>query len=156
MGIHSRPGDTMTTPVPIAETDTTFPPALSEAPRLEGPADLVEAYLELVEQRRVVEEKLAYVKAELELVAAAHLNDRAPRGRFVSARGAISARLQPTCVFDRPAVMKELQRAGRLADVASVSGPQLARFLAKEPVLAARLGEMVRKRSSVVLMATSL
>lgn len=139
-----------TQPVPTASV---FPPA-PETPTLDGPRDLVEAYLDLVDQRRQIEEKLAYVKAELELVAAAALSERHPRGRFVCGRGSVSARLQATCVFDRPTIMKELQRAGRLADVASVSGPTLARFLAKEPVLSARLGEMVRKRSTVVLMAT--
>lgn len=124
-----------------------------EPARLEAPSDLVERYLELTAERRALEDRLAYVKGELELLAAGSLNDQTPRGRFVAENGAISARLQPTCVFDRVAVAQELQRAGRLADVAVVQGPALARYLARDPVMAARLRDLVRFRKSVVLMA---
>ena len=125
-----------------------------DIPTLSGPAELVEEYLQLVAERRAVEDRLAYVRAELELFAATALSDAAPRGRFVSPHGgAVAARLQPTCVFDRAAVARELQRLGKLADVAVIQGPGLARYLAKEPVVAAKLGEMVRMRRSIVLMA---
>ncbi|HEX2021458.1 MAG TPA: hypothetical protein VHH36_02000, partial [Candidatus Thermoplasmatota archaeon] len=112
-----------------------------------------ERYLQLVRARREVEEQLAYVRAELELTAATTLSDAAPRGRFAGLGGTVVARLQPTCSFDRFAVARELQRQGRLADVAILHGPALARFLAQEPVLAARLGPLVRPRHGVVLMA---
>lgn len=120
---------------------------------LEAPGDLVEAYLDLADERRALEERLAYVRAELELVAAASLSERVPRARFVGPRGAIQARLQATCTFDKPAVARELQRAGRLAEVATLAGPSLARFLAKEPRLAARVAEHVRPRRSIMLLA---
>lgn len=142
----------MASTVPTPTATPTDPTA--EAPILPGPADLVEEYLTLVEERRAIEDRLAFIRGELELLAAAALNDARPRGRFVGSRGAISARLQPTCIFDRNAVLKELQRAGRLADVAVVQGPSLARFLAKEPQLAARLSDLIRHRKSVVLMAS--
>lgn len=123
-------------------------------PTLEAPETLVRRYLELTAQRRAVEDQLAYVRAELEMFAAPQLGDAVPRARFVAPGiGAIHARLQPTAVFDRVHVAKELQRMGRLHEVAQVQGPALARFLAKEPVAAARLGDMVRLRKSVVLMA---
>jgi hypothetical protein len=128
----------------------------SELPLLEGPAELVDQYLDLVQERRAIEDRLAFVRAELELAAATALSDAAPRGRFVGARGAIAARLQPTCAFDRQAVARELQRMGKLAEVAILQGPGLARYLGKEPQLAARLGDMVRMRRSIVLMAADL
>lgn len=131
------------------ETDDT------PAPVLEAPTALVERYLELTRARRHLEDQLAYVRSELEMVAAATLRDDAPRGRFVSRAGTVAARLHPTCVFDKPTVARELQRMGKLADVAIVQGPTLARYLAKEPIVAARLGEMVRPRRSVVLLAGS-
>jgi hypothetical protein len=138
----------MSATVPLRTPDTA-----TEIPLLEGPKELIEEYLGLVDDRKAIEERLAYVRAELELFAASALSDIAPRGRFVSARGAIAARLQPTCIFDRSNVARELQRMGKLADVAILQGPGLARYLAKEPVVAARLGEMVRMRRSIVLMA---
>lgn len=130
------------------------PSEAAEPARLEAPSDLVERYLELTAERRALEDRLAYVKGELELLAAGSLNDQTPRGRFVAESGAISARLQPTCVFDRVAVAHELQRAGRLSEVAVVQGPALARYLARDPIMAARLKDMVRFRKSVVLLAT--
>lgn len=127
-----------------------------EVPVLAGPSDLVEEYLRLVEERRAIEDRLSYVRAELELAAATALNEATPRGRFVGKAGAVNARLQPTCTFDRAAVARELQRLGKLADVATIQGPALARYLVKEPAITARLGEMVRMRRSVVLMASGL
>ena len=118
---------------------------------LEAPADLVTRYLELAAEKRALEDHLSYVRAELEMLAAAALSDAAPRGRFATATGAVNVRLQPTCVFDRGEVARQLQKAGRLADVATVTGPSLARFLAKEPALAARLGDLVRPRKAVVM-----
>lgn len=144
-------GDTMTSTVPTPRT--TVLPTSTEPTTLEAPRDLIEEYLEITAERRALEERLAYVRAELELVAAAALSDGAPRGRFVCDRGAVSARLQPTCMFDKPLVARELQRAGRLADVAILQGPSLARFLAKEPHLAARFAGLVRHRKNIVLMA---
>lgn len=125
-----------------------------EIPSLDGPAELVEEYIRLVEERRAVDDRLAFVRAELELLAAQSLNEGAPRGRFLGKAGAVNARLQQTCTFDRAAVARELQRVGKLADVAVLQGPALARYLVKEPALAAKLGEMVRMRRSVVLMAS--
>lgn len=137
--------------LPVSRTPWTAEP---EAVPLEAPQELVARYLELTAQRRELEEKLAYVRAELEMVAASSLDEGRPRGRFRGpAGGAVAARLQPTCVFDRQEVARELQRQGRLADVAVLQGPTLARFLAKEPSVAARLAPMVRFRKSVVLMA---
>ena len=127
-----------------------------EVMTLDGPSDLVEEYLRLVEERRAIDDRLSFVRAELELLAAQSLNDASPRGRFLGKGGAVNARLQPTCTFDRAAVARELQRVGRLADVAVLQGPALARYLVKEPALAAKLGEMVRMRRSVVLMAGGL
>lgn len=125
----------------------------TELPILPAPTDLVEEYLSLVAQRRELEDRLAFVRAELELVAATALSEGTPRARFVGANGAIAARLQPTCVFDRAAVARELQRLGKLSEVAIIQGPGLARYLAKEPQVAARVGDLVRMRKSVVLMA---
>lgn len=124
-----------------------------EVPVLAGPADLVEEYIRLVEERRAIDDRLSFVRAELELAAATNLSEAAPRGRFLGKGGAVNARLQPTCTFDRAAVARELQRIGKLADVAVLQGPALARYLVKEPALAAKLGEMVRMRRSIVLMA---
>lgn len=124
-----------------------------EPPVLEAPEHLVRTYVELVAERRRLEDRLAYIRGELEMLAASALSEATPRGRFLAGDGHISARLQPTCVFDKGAVARELQKAGRLADVAVLQGPALARFLAKEPVLAARLSDLVRMRRSVVLMA---
>lgn len=137
----------LTVPTPLAPAQT------DEIPVLPGPPELVEEYLRLVEQRRAVEDRLAFVRAELEIMASHQLNERVTRGRFVSPRGAIAARLQPTCVFDRAAVARELQKMGKLADVAVIQGPGLARYLANEPVVAARLADLVRTRRSIVLMA---
>lgn len=123
----------------------------SDAPVLDAPAYLVQRYIELNAQRRALDEQLAVIRAELEMVAASSLTEALPRGRLVSATGHVTARLQPTCVFDRGEVYRILQRAGRLNDVATVPGPTLARFLAKEPQLAARLGDLIRYRHSVVL-----
>lgn len=123
----------------------------ANAPTLDAPAYLVQRYVELTAQRRALEEQIAVIRAELEMVASASLSEATPKGRFVSPAGHVTARLQPTCVFDRGEVYKHLQKAGRLADVATVSGPQLARFLAREPHLAARLSDFVRHRHAVVL-----
>lgn len=128
----------------------------AEIPTLAGPEELVEEYIRLVEGRRAIDDRLSFVRAELELVAATSLSEGAPRGRFLGKGGAVNARLQPTCTFDRAAVARELQRMGKLADVAVLQGPALARYLVKEPALAARLGEMVRMRRSIVLMAGGL
>lgn len=130
-------------------------PPTEESPTLDAPEYIVQRYLELTAQRRAVEEQIAVLRAELEMVAAAALSDATPKARFVAATGHVTARLQPTCVFDRAEVYKVLQRAGRLSDVATVSGPQLARFLAKEPQLSARLSDVVRYRNSVVLHSLS-
>lgn len=121
------------------------------APSIDAPEHLVQRYVELTAQRRALEEQIAVLRAELEMLASAALNEATPKGRFVSPVGHVTARLQPTCVFDRGEVYKQLQRAGRLADVATVTGPQLARFLAREPQLAARLSDFIRYRHSVVL-----
>lgn len=120
---------------------------------LPAPSELVRRYLELALRRRALDEQLAFVRGELELAAAEVLSEEHPRGRFVvdGARQGVVARLQPTCVFDRVLVGQELQRMGRLAEVATLQGPGLARFLAREPVVAARLGGLVRHRRSVVL-----
>jgi hypothetical protein len=121
--------------------------------RLEAPEYLVQRYLDLTAQRRALEEQLAVIRAELEILAVSSLSEERPRGRFGSALGHVSARLQPTCVFDRGEVARTLQRAGKLADVAVLPGPSLARFLQADPALAARLGDMVRYRKSVILTA---
>ena len=134
---------------PRAHADAADAPP--EAIALEAPHDLVTRYLELAAEKRALEDHLSFVRAELEMLAVSALSDGAPRGRFATGQGAINVRLQPTCVFDRGEVARALQKAGRLADVATVSGPSLARFLAKEPTLAARLGDMVRPRKAVVL-----
>lgn len=126
-------------------------PVENDAPALDAPDYLVQRYIELTAQRRALEEQIAVIRAELEMVAAASLSEATPKGRFVSPTGHVTARLQPTCVFDRGEVYKILQRAGRLADVATVTGPQLARFLAHEPQLAARLSDLIRYRHGVVL-----
>lgn len=125
-------------------------------PVIAAPTDLIEEYLSLVDERRSVEERLAFVRAELELAAAGSLKDATPRGRFVGEHGMISVRLQPTCIFDRAGVARELQRMGKLSDVAVLQGPGLARYLGKEPAVAARLGSMVRMRKSIVLTAGQL
>lgn len=125
----------------------------ADIPVLEGPSDLVEEYLRLVAERKEVEERLAFVRAELELFAAPALSEAVPRGRFQGRAGAIAVRLQKTCVFDRANVARELQRMGKLAEVAVLQGPGLARYLSKEPVVSARLGEMVRMRRSIILTA---
>lgn len=131
-------------------------PASPELPVLEGPRDLIDEYLQLVVERKGIEERLAYVRAELELFAAPALSEGVPRARFVGRTGAIAARLQATCVFDRANVARELQRMGKLSEVAILQGPGLARYLSKEPVVSARLGEMVRMRRSIVLTAADV
>jgi len=143
-------GYTMSATVP---TPTTYD---HDLPTIQGPSDLVEEYLRLVAERRAVDERLAFVRAELELFAVSALNEATPRGRFLGATGAIAVRLQPTCVFDRAGVARELQRMGKLADVAVLQGPGLARYLQKEATVAARLGNMVRMRRAVVMMAATL
>lgn len=134
------------------------PRALDPTPHdhlpLPAPEALVERYVDLVAQRRAIEDQLAFVRSELELVAASALDATRPRGRFRGVTADVTARLQPTLAFDRAVVAKELQRQGRLADVAILQGPALARYLAKEPVVAARLGALVRPRHHVVLMST--
>gem|GEM_PF-4539833 len=132
----------------------TFADERAEPALLAAPEDLVRRYVELTRKRREIEDQLAYLRAELELTASAALTREAPRGRFRAGDASVIARLQPSCVFDKALIARELQKAGRLADVATITGPGLARFLAGEPVLAARLGEHVRYRNSVVLMAT--
>ncbi|MEA3200816.1 MAG: hypothetical protein QOE90_2244 [Thermoplasmata archaeon] len=121
---------------------------------LAAPEDLVRRYVELTRKRRDLDDQLAYLRAELELVAASALTRDSPRGRFRAGEASVLARLQPSCVFDKAHVARELQKAGRLADVATLTGPQLARFLASEPALAARLSDHVRMRNAVVLMAS--
>lgn len=143
----------------LAKTPTrAFDPPTTELPGdpplpLDAPEYLVQRYLELSAQRRAVEEQLAVVRAELEILAVSALNEQRPRGRFTSGAGHVSVRLQPTCVFDRGEVARALQKQARLHEVATVSGPTLARVLAHDPALAARLGDMVRMRRSVVLTA---
>lgn len=122
---------------------------------LDAPERLVERYLELSRARRAIEEQLAFVRSELELIAATTLQPDAPRGRFVAPTGVVGARLMPTCSFDRQIVSRELQRGGRLDEVATLTGPSLARFLQREPVWAARLQPLVRPRQSVMLMTGS-
>ena len=144
----------------MASVPRAFPPDPSVEPEpvaLEAPADVVRRYLEATAQRRALDDQIAWLRGELELAAAQMLSDVRPRGRFVAPGGAgfVVARLQPTCVFDRQVVGRELQRAGRLTDVAVMHGPALARFLAREPVVAARLGDLVRYRRNVVLLAGS-
>lgn len=134
------------TPHALTETPT------AESLTLDAPEKLVERYLELARLRRQVDEQLAFVRSELELVAAGTLRGESPRGRFVAPSGVVAARLLPTCAFDRQAVARELQKGGRLSDVATLQGPSLARFLQREPVWASRLAPMVRHRHSVVLM----
>lgn len=125
----------------------------AEPASLAAPEDLVRRYVELTRKRCEIEDQLAYLRAELGLAASEALSKDRPRGRFRAGDASVIARLQPSCVFDKALVARELQKAGRLADVATVTGPALARFLASEPVLAARLGEHVRYRNGVVLMA---
>lgn len=131
----------------------TLHPDAPPLPVLEAPDDLVARYVELSEQRRRLEAQLAHTKSELELLAASALTDETPRARFVAPGGQVAARLYPTCTFDRPEVCRVLQRMGRLSDVAQVSAPTLARLLAKDPQLQARLKGLVRLRKGVVLMA---
>lgn len=124
---------------------------------IDAPEYLIQRYLELAAQRKQVEDQLAYVRAELEMLAAPALREgTAPRGRFTGEKGAIQVRLQPTCVFDRGDIARRLQKEGLLADVATVNGMTLARYLRSNPQVAARLGESVRYRHSVVLTATGL
>lgn len=119
--------------------------------------ELVRRYLELSAQRRALDEQLAFLRGELELLAAQALSEESPRGRFVGSDGRwLAARLRPTCVFDRRVVGRELERGGVLHEVALLQGPQLARFLDREPVWAARLGGLVRRRNGVLLMAAGL
>ncbi len=123
-------------------------------PVIEAPDSLVARYVELVQEKRRIEDQMAFLRAELELIATASLSEAIPRGRFLgSGGGELHARLYPTCSFDRAEVGHVLQRAGRLTDVASIPGPSLARFLAKEPQMAARLGNLVRRRHGVMLIA---
>jgi hypothetical protein len=128
-------------------------PSEPEPLDLEAPEYLVQRYLELSAQRRQIEDQLAFLRAELEMLAAPLLRGAGARGRFTAPRGNIHVRVQPTCVFDRGEVARFLQKEGRLADVATVTGPALARYLRDEQVLAARLGERVRYRNSVILTA---
>lgn len=129
-------------------------PSDEEPISLPAPPELVRRYLQLTAQRRAIDEQLAFLRGELELTAASILTDAHPKGRFTrqDAPGSVVARLRPTCVFDRTVVGQELQRMGRLSEVALLQGPTLARYLAREPVVAARLGSLVRHRHNVVLM----
>lgn len=142
----------LTAPSPRAHdilptTDTEPEPVAIDAPEY-----LVERYLQLTAQRKQLDDQLAYVRAELELLAAPALKDASsPRGRFGGSEGAIHVRLQPTCVFDRAQVAMRLQKEGVLADVATIAGPTLARYLRSNGQVAARLGDSVRFRNSVVL-----
>ena len=138
-------------PVPRAAA---FLDESAEPPTLVAPEALVARYVELTRKRREIEDQLAYLRAELELAATAMLSPESPKGRFRAGSASVLARLQPTCTFDKALLARELQRMGRLAEVATVSGPSLARFLAHDPVLAAKLGEHVRFRNSVLLMAS--
>jgi hypothetical protein len=125
-----------------------------DAPQLlDAPEYLVQRYLDLTAQRRALEEQIAVIRAELEILAVSSLSDERPRGRFAATNGQVTVRLQPTCVFERGEVARALQRAGKLAEVAVLPGPSVARFLAGDPALAARLGEMIRYRKAVVLTA---
>lgn len=121
--------------------------------RLNAPDYLVKRYLELTSQRRAIEEQIAVIRAELEVLAVSSLSAQRPRGRFESKAGHVSVRLTPTCLFNREEVARALAKAGRLTDVATIPGPALARFLATDPALSARLGDAVRYRSAVVLTA---
>lgn len=125
----------------------------TDAPILEAPQDLVERYLELVFEKRRLEEQIAYLRGELEMAASHSLNDEVPRGRFVAPNGHLAARLFPTCTFDRAEVGDALQKMGRLSEVASIGGPALARLMQRDPQLAARLSPMVRLRKGVMLVA---
>jgi hypothetical protein len=144
----------MTTPMP-APRPLAFAHEPAPAPDLAAPEELVRRYVELTRKRRDIEDQLAYLRAELELAASAALSKEAPRGRFRAGDATVLARLQPSAVFDKQLVARELQKAGRLADVATITGPQLARFLAAEPALAARLADHVRLRQAIVLMAAN-
>lgn len=136
----------------LAKTPRASEPLLpDDAPTLDAPEALIQRYIELTTQRRVLEEQIAVLRAELEMIASSALSDATPKARFLSPIGHVTARIQPTCIFDRGEVYKQLQRAGRLADVATVTGPMLARFLAKEPRIAAQLGDLIRYRNGVVL-----
>ncbi|MFA5862290.1 MAG: hypothetical protein WDA16_11410 [Candidatus Thermoplasmatota archaeon] len=119
---------------------------------IDAPEYLVERFLQLTTQRKQLDDQLAYVRAELELLAAPALKDTAaPRGRFLGPAGTIHVRLQPTCVFDRAPVAARLQKEGVLSEVATIAGPTLARYLRSNGQVAARLGDAVRFRNSVVL-----
>ena len=139
-----------TVPTTTISTDE----SATEIPIIPGPADLVDEYVRLVAERRALEDRLSFVRAELEIAASHQLSEKAPRGRFVSSTGSVAARMQSTCLFDRAAVARELQRMGKLADVAVLQGPGLARYLAHEPVVAARLAGLIRARKTIVLMAS--
>lgn len=149
---HPRVATLMAATVPTSVQQATEPG--DEIPTLVGPVELVEEYIRLVGERRALEDRLAFVRAELEVTASLQLGESGTRGRFLSPHGTIAARVQKTCHFDRAAVARELQKMGKLADVAVIQGPGLARYLAHEPVVAARLAALVRPRRSIVLMAT--
>jgi hypothetical protein len=144
----------MTSSPSLPKQPLAFADGGAEPATLTAPEDLVRRYVELTRKRRDIEDQLAYIRAELELTASESLSQASPRGRFRAGDASVLARLQPSCVFDKLLVARELQREGRLADVATITGPSLARFLASEPVLAARLGEHVRYRNGVILMAS--
>jgi hypothetical protein len=122
-------------------------------PTLDAPAEMVQRYLELAAEKRRLEDQMAFLRAELEMAASLALTEESPRGRFVAPNGQLAARLYPTATFDRAEVGDALQKMGRLAEVASIGGPSLARLLARDPQLAARLGNMVRLRKGVMLVA---
>lgn len=144
----------ITTRMPNTTTRMLDPvPDVQPSVSLDAPEKLVARYLELTRTRREIDEQIAYLRSELELVAASALTVDHPRGRFVAPdAGVVAARLLPTCSFDRKTVARELEKGGRLHEVASLPGPALARFLQREPVWAARLGTMVRPRHTIVLM----
>jgi hypothetical protein len=132
------------------------PAAPDEPPRLDAPEYLVQRYLELTAQKKQLDDQIAYVRAELEMIAAPALREASPRARFVAPTGIVNVRTQPTCVFDRGEVARTLQRTGHLADVAVLQGPTLARYLASNPEAAARLGGMVRYRNTLVMTTAAL
>lgn len=120
---------------------------------LSAPADMVDRYLELEAEKRRIDAALGYVRAELELAAAENLTAQRPRGAFRGGVGGIGVALRPTCVFDRSHVAASLQKMSRLHEVARLDGPTLARFLAREPIVAARLGPHVRARNRLVFLS---
>lgn len=125
-----------------------------EVPTLDAPVDLVEEYVRATLEKRKLEERLAYLRAELELHAAAALSKEKPKGAFACKLGRVGARLVPTCAFDRDAVAAALQKAGKLDRVAVLQGPRLRTFLEMDKDARALVEEHVRFRTSVTLVAS--